>query len=768
MKTQLSTGTAERRVVSLRTSTPATGIQVDAGAGVITGAAVMTIGPAKGHGFSIDLRTLEQVRDLVNARPEGVPARFTHPKIDDDGASPETLGTDVGYVRNLRIDGACLRGDIHIMPYAEVLPGLGNVKDYLIRKAQTDPLGLGLSAVIGFDVEEAVDAQGNVTALLARVDAVEAVDFVSNPAANSRGLLSAQGGSVPNQVKTAAAKPAAQLQRKSLMEYDPKMNDALRALGLAEGASDDDAKAFFNALTDDQKGELRAKLEAAPEPDPKAAAAQMSARKRVTTDAGDEFLALEGKRVAQLQQLGNTLTVDKAVIQLAIAEGDDVTKARTRYLKALQESCKPVAGAVGSVRVGEDRKVAMLAQAIPDAILIRSNTPTFYETDAFGRIRRDGDGAAVRRKSHEMATKYAGLSVLDMYRHYLIALGAPADEVHMLSRPKLADLLGKRELRRHYPQVAQLAQSTGDFDNILLDAQNKTLQAAYVEAPRTWTIWAKRATAPDFKNINRVQLSEVPSLTARTEGKPINYVTLADSKETYALAEYAGGVILTRRVLVNDDMNAFAEVPRKQGLAAARKEEDVAYTIITANATLGATGGALFNSTTPSFTKSTGAQGTGHGNLVAGSGLVGSITVTTVAATEKLMLVQKGIQADAYIGVEPKFLIVPVALKTVAEQFVGSKVDPAKSNDVPNPYNGKFTVVANPRLDSNSATAWYLFADHRAGVAETVEVCFLQDEPEPVLKQETDFDTDDVRFAVRHTVAAKALDYRGVAKNPGA
>jgi hypothetical protein len=37
-----------------------------------------------------------------------------------------------------------------------------------------------------------------------------------------------------------------------------------------------------------------------------------------------------------------------------------------------------------------------------------------------------------------------------------------------------------------------------------------------------------------------------------------------------------------------------------------------------------------------------------------------------------------------------------------------------------------------------------------------------------VLKQEIDFDTDDMKFAVRHTVAAKAIDYRGLYKNAGA
>ena len=42
---------------------------------------------------------------------------------------------------------------------------------------------------------------------------------------------------------------------------------------------------------------------------------------------------------------------------------------------------------------------------------------------------------------------------------------------------------------------------------------------------------------------------------------------------------------------------------------------------------------------------------------------------------------------------------------------------------------------------------------------------FLESEQSPVLKQETEWDTDDLKVAVRHCVAAKAVDYRGLYKD---
>ena len=53
-------------------------------------------------------------------------------------------------------------------------------------------------------------------------------------------------------------------------------------------------------------------------------------------------------------------------------------------------------------------------------------------------------------------------------------------------------------------------------------------------------------------------------------------------------------------------------------------------------------------------------------------------------------------------------------------------------------------------------------------MVDTVEVCFLADEPEPVTDDEIDFNTDDLHFKCRHTVVAKAIDWRGMFRSSGA
>ncbi len=444
--------------------------------------------------------------------------------------------------------------------------------------------------------------------------------------------------------------------------------------------------------------------------------------------AAQEALALDQKRRADIMALASTEKLDETWARGLCDRG--VTLAQATELVKLAVMHKPL-----SIAVGQDLNKGTLGEAMRDAICLRA-------------------GAKVE-KPHERAHQFRGLSVLEMFRLHLESLGVP--DARFLSKSRLVDLLGPRRLVAAYPHVAGLAMSTSDFSHILADAVNKTLLAAYQEAPKSWQVWARRASAADFKTIYRTSLSEAPALAARTESGEIHYVSLLDSVESYALVEYAGGIKLTRKAIVNDDLDAFSRIPTLQANAAARKEDDVAYAILTANAAMHDTG-LLFNVTAVTTAG-------GHANL-AGAGA--ALSVTALAAGTAAMGLQKGPKLAAYLNLEPAFLLVPVTKSVVAVQLVGAPNDPAIAAPTPNPFANRLQVVKNARLDANSTTAWYLLADFKAGQVDTVEVCFLDDEPTPVLAQETDFDTEDMKFKVRHTVAAKAIDWRGMYKNPGA
>jgi hypothetical protein len=729
--------------------------KVERDTGIIRNVAILSRGEAIGHGYEIDDAMLRQAKAELKSRGN-VKVHLTHAHAQNGvfTRAPDSLTQFVGRVLSdsARIEGGVLRGDVRINNAAANLPGAGNVRQFILDNAEESPDSFGLSIV--YDPDKFLEGDGLPKA---RIKRLRAVDFVGDPGGNFNGLLS-------------QAEP---------LESEDAMTKELRAylhtLGLSKDATDEQALEFVKTLKKGEEIEA-AKTLASVEFAKKIAdrvtkekadadAAVLAAAGNGTTlvDADDNAIAQIGKRTTQLQTLATAVKLEgeeaSAFVakHLAADSGIDVAKKDALQIMGNKFKNPEIKTHATVITGGENLNLSTLSEAMSDAIMQRIGRNRLVQTDERGRVLYGEDGNPQTRALHARAQQFRGLSLLQMFRYQLKQFGVP--DTDMMGNAEAANLLSRRELRRLYPDAYALAQSTSDFDNVLADTMRKSLRAFYLDAPTTWNIWARRATTPDFKVVSRPVLSESPSLQSRNESGEIKYVTLGDSKETYTLQEYIGGIRLTRQAIVNDDMDVFGRIPQLQANAAARLEDDVAYAIITANAALGATGGALFNATAVT------AGGTGHANYTS-SGT--AISVASLAVGEGQMMVQQGPKLAAYLELRPKFLLVPVSKKSVADQLINSTVDPAKNNSASNPYHQTLTVVPSARLQANSATAWYLFADYRDGQIDTVEVCFLESEPMPVLQVETDFDTDDAKYKVRHSVVGKALDFRGVYKNAGA
>ena len=116
--------------------------QIDARAGIIYGCSAIQVGLALGHDCMIDQITVQQTVDAINAAPDGVKCRFTHPGMCDDGTA-----SLVGRVRNGRLsdDGTKALCDLYIGNYAANAPSAGNLRDYVLKRAQEDPGSFGMS-----------------------------------------------------------------------------------------------------------------------------------------------------------------------------------------------------------------------------------------------------------------------------------------------------------------------------------------------------------------------------------------------------------------------------------------------------------------------------------------------------------------------------------------------------------------------------------------------------------------------------------------------
>lgn len=355
---------------------------------------------------------------------------------------------------------------------------------------------------------------------------------------------------------------------------------------------------------------------------------------------------------------------------------------------------------------------------------------------------RDGDD--VRREGMALALQHR------------VRGGAPAEEAKPwlhLSLPELArECLAARGARVagfSPARIVELAMSTSDFPQILGNFASKSLLDAYRAAEPAIKRICRLVTAADFKERRVLRIGEGSPLLKTPEGAPHTYGSVGEWKASYSAETWGRIFMLTRQSIINDDLGAFDQFVRNLGYLAADVEAQRLVSLLTANAGAGPVlddGLTLFHAT--------------HNNL-AGAG--SAISVQSVDVARASMRTQTGIDG-VVIDAEPRFLVVPAARQTAAEQLA-AQITPSTAADV-NPFAGRLEVVAEPRLDGVSTTAWYLFASPDRVPA--IEFAYLEGAQGPTVETETDFDTDAIKYKVRVDFGAGVVDWRGAYRNPGA
>jgi hypothetical protein len=349
----------------------------------------------------------------------------------------------------------------------------------------------------------------------------------------------------------------------------------------------------------------------------------------------------------------------------------------------------------------------------------------------------------------------------ELAKDILIRSGAKVDR---LTRREIIQIaMGNPRVARQHNVILRSEgayHTTGTFANLLLDVGNKSLLAAYEEAPYTWTQWARTApSVADLKPIYRTRVSEFPNLEMVPENADYPEKVMSDSKETYTINKYGASFTMSWELFINDDLDALGRMMAKMGDSARRTQNSVVYGVLTANANMG-DGNPLFSSS--------------HASGDNTSGAAAAPSVTTFNAAFLKMRKQTGLNTSVILNITPRYLIVPAAYESTALEVLGSLARPevggsaagnSNTHNIYGPGGARATlqVVADAILDGNSATNWYLAADPTQ--VDTVEVTFLQGEESPFTDTEENFDNDTIKYKVRQTFGAKAIDWRGLYVN---
>lgn len=461
----------------------------------------------------------------------------------------------------------------------------------------------------------------------------------------------------------------------------------------------------------------------------------------------------ERKRVCDITDLCRTHNVPDADRQKWIDEGISADLVGREVLKRI------AAGTTGGVPLGPGGRIEggaaeaeKFVAAAASGLTLRCLQGAGVKVhEALERAKRNGEPDAIQRSQQLVDLVAKPAPGADDFRYVRLS-----DVARMFLERAGHRVFGlpQQEIVRRAFQLPGLLQradafhTTGSFPQLMLDAANKTLLAGYDEAPTTYQIWSRIApSASDFKELNRIRFGELPDPEIVPEGHPYPEKRPSDNRERYRVEKHGEIFSITLEAVVNDDLNAISRIPAMQGAAMRRKINKTVYAILTSNPTL-SDNIALFHATS-------------HGANLDATVLAAGAPLDT---GYNVMMTQTGLSGTGTIlNITPRYLIVPAALSATALQITAGQLFPATVGNK-NLYgtDGPRTLVpvVDGQLDGSSTTAWWLACDPM--ICDTIEVTFLSGEESPVLSREDGFEVDCVKYKIRQTFQAAAIDFRGL------
>ena len=228
----------------------------------------------------------------------------------------------------------------------------------------------------------------------------------------------------------------------------------------------------------------------------------------------DRGIEVERTRAAGISRAVGSARMPSTFIQKWIDEGVTLVEAQNRALDFVakqigDDGTRPPSG----VSVGDDSERIHMRSGIVNAIMHR--------------------GAPDKVKLEDSGKRYRGMSLMEIGELCCRANGI--DVSGMAKMQKAGVVLGLNTRGGMH--------TISDFSSLLADAFNKSIRREYEELMPTWGPITRSTFAPDFKNINRLQLGDAPELKLVEEHGEFTRGTISEGKETYKLGTYGSGVL---------------------------------------------------------------------------------------------------------------------------------------------------------------------------------------------------------------------------------
>jgi hypothetical protein len=436
-----------------------------------------------------------------------------------------------------------------------------------------------------------------------------------------------------------------------------------------------------------------------------------------------EAVKVERERVAMIKAVCNGEFAE--IEAQAIAEGWDKNQVNEAVLAAFRKK-QPVADV--NITIKKDK--SMNAKHIEAALSLRAGI--------------DGDSLA---KSMGEETVEAAAKDADMP---LAGILAECMKLEGMSVPRSFD-----------NAAIKAAFSTVSLPGILSNVAQKKLLQAYQAQPIIATKLCTTADLSDFKENQRYRLTDIGDLKPVGADGEIKDGGVAEEAAVNQLDTYAKKFCLTRKMIINDDLGAFLKVPTAMGNRAARLVDQLFFKRLMANPTM-TDGKSLFCAP--------------HKNQLTGAN--SALSADSLKKAIQLFLNQTDRDGQP-INVEPSILLVPTALKFLAQELTQGRaliMSGGAENTVRPAINvladEGLSVVSSPYLsntkyDGASDAAWYLFG--KPGTVDTFEIGYLKGKRTPTVERgDLDFNVLGIWFRVFFDVGIREQDHRGMVRAVGA
>jgi len=446
-------------------------------------------------------------------------------------------------------------------------------------------------------------------------------------------------------------------------------------------------------------------------------------------------------------------TVVPETLQASAPDGDEVVKRirqraedEVRRIAAIQAACGGKHADIEAKAISEGWdatrcELEVLRASRPAAPAVQTppqtTSPKVFEAVALmasGGIRDDRLQTLYDAQTLEAADKLRGIGIQEFCERISGAQNLP-------------------RFRRDASGWLQAAFSTASLPGILSNVANKMLLEGYNYVEDAWRRVCKIASVNDFKEHTRYRMTGDFAFEKVGNGGEIKHGKLDEL--SYGQKADTHGIMfaLTRQMIINDDLGAFADIPRQIGMGAAEAIAEAVWSLLLSN---------------PNNFFST-----AHKNYKDGADTALSIDGLTLA---EIAFGEQVKPNGKPLGIPASILLVPIALKTVAETLMTSTMvnettTAGKPKPADNPHRGKFDVVSSVYLSNTSfagysSKAWYLFADPNRLPA--IEVAFLNGVDRPTVENtDADFSTLGIQFRGYIDFGVREQDYRGALKMKG-